>query len=281
MDNVIDILMITYNRPAYTSIALGRLLDTCDDSMRVWVWQNGDDMETINIVNSFREHPHFYRFHHSSENKKLNEPTNWLWTNSDADFFTKVDDDCIMPYGWADTLRKAHQDVPEFGILGCWRFPDEDFRPNLAKKKIQTFPGGHQIMRNCWIEGSGYLMKRECFDQMGPLKTGDTFTGYCIRLACRGYIHGWYYPFLYQEHLDDPRCPDSLLKTDADMEKWAPLSAINNGVTTVQAWQAQLKRSAILLQRAPYDPKYYTGWRKSVKQIKGRFKRMIKIKTQW
>ena len=273
--------MITYNRPRYTQLSLGRLFETCSDNMRVWVWHNGNDKETINVVESFRDHPRFINYHHSPENKKLNEPTNWLWQNSDADFFTKVDDDCLMPYGWADALRKAHQDVPEFGILGCWRFPGEDFVPEWAHKKIKEFNGGHQIMRNCWVEGSGYLMKRECFEKVGPLKPNQTFTGHCIQVAKLGYVIGWYYPFLYQEHFDDPRSAKSLLKTDDDMQKWAPLSAINNGVVTIDAWQAQLKRSARHLQIASFDPKYYSGWRKLLKRVNGKIKRFTGIKQQW
>ena len=34
---IIDILMVTYNRLEYTQRSLPRLLDSCDESMRVWV----------------------------------------------------------------------------------------------------------------------------------------------------------------------------------------------------------------------------------------------------
>lgn len=33
-----DVLMITYNRAEYTRRALARLLDTADETMRIWVW---------------------------------------------------------------------------------------------------------------------------------------------------------------------------------------------------------------------------------------------------
>src|SRR5687768_3298587 len=135
----IDILMITYNRPEYTRLALTRLLETCDDGMRVWLWHNGIDQATLSIVQELSSSPRVHRFHHSAENKKLREPTNWAWTSSAGDFVCKVDDDCLMPYGWADRLRQAHADVPEFGIIGCWRFPDEDFAPEYAQRKIETF----------------------------------------------------------------------------------------------------------------------------------------------
>ena len=281
MKKSIDILMITYNRPDYTKLALGRLLETCDDNMRVWVWQNGNDKATVDVLKSFRPHPRFFKFNHSPENKKLTEPTNWLWKNSDATFFTKVDDDCIMPYGWADVLRKAHEDIPQLGVIGCWRFPIDDFVPDLARKKIKCFNGGHKIMLNCWIEGSGYLMKRECYEALCLLREDQSFTSYCIDLTRKGFIVGWYYPFLYQEHLDDPRCSRSLLKCNADMQRWAPLSAINNGVVTIDAWQAQLKRSALYLQKCPYEPKYFTGWRVFVKRFQNRLKKIVGLKSNW
>lgn len=281
MQQSIDILMITYNRAIYTQHALSRLLDTCNENMRVWVWHNGNDEDTLAVVKSFESHPALFKFHHSPENKKLTEPTNWAWSESKGDFLTKVDDDCLMPYGWAETLVAAHEANPQFGVIGCWRFPDEDFVPEIANKKIQRFNGDHQIMRNCWIEGSGYLMKRECFNKQGPLQEGQSFPAYCLALARKGYINGWYYPFLYQDHFDDPRSPFSQLKSDADMQKWSPLSALKNGVTTVDQWQAQLQRSALLLQKAPYDIKYYSGWRNFAKKVKNRVNRMLGRKGLW
>ena len=277
----IDILMITYNRAEYTRLALARLLETCDEQMRVWVWHNGSDEETLRVVESLSQHPRMYRFTQSHENMKLNAPTNWLWENAEGAFLSKVDDDCLMPHGWADSLRSAHHDNPDFGVLGCWRFPEEDFVPEMAFKKIQEFHGGHRLMRNCWIEGSGYLMKRQCVEKSGALPLSDSFPRYCIGLAQQGWIHGWYYPFLYQEHFDDPRSPHSLLKSDSDIRNWAPLSAVNNGVRTVAEWQDQLRRSARLLQRAPYDPRFYSGWRRQLKRVRGRVKRAFGYKRQW
>ena len=278
-ENSIDILMITYNRPKYTEISLKRLLDTCNENMRVWVWHNGENQKTLEIVNTFRNHPNFFKFYHSIENKKLNIPTNWMWENSKGDFLTKVDDDCLMPYGWAETLVETHNANPSFGVIGCWRFPEDDFQPNNAHKKIIEYNGGHKIMRNCWIEGSGYLMKRECYNKLGNLKV--SFSEYCIQLANIGFINGWYYPFLYQEHFDDPRSQHTLLKEDKDILQYAPLSAIKNGVTSICAWQSQLIRSAIFLQKASYNPKYYSGWRKKLKGLRIKAKRLIGIKQQW
>src|SRR5262249_24933662 len=128
-DRSVDVLMITYNRPEYTRLSLQRLLDSCSEDARVWVWHNGADADTLGVVEALRGHPRFCRFHHSPENRKLREPTNWLWSQATGLYLSKVDDDCLVPDGWIEKLRCAHEDVPEFGVIGCWRFEDEDFVP--------------------------------------------------------------------------------------------------------------------------------------------------------
>lgn len=277
----VDILMITYNRPHYTRLALGRLLDSCDESMRVWLWHNGNDGPTLEVVQELAGHPRVHRFHHSAENKKLREPTNWLWAGAEGAYLSKVDDDCLLPDAWATTLRRAHEDVPELGVIGSWRFDDEDFVPHLARRKIQRFRGGHRILRNLWIEGSGYLMKRACLDRNGPLREGESFTQYCIRLAKAGFMHGWYYPFIRQEHMDDPRAPHSLLKTDADLQKYLPLSARNNGVTVLADWQAQLRRSARLVQESSIDLRMHAWWRVRLNSLRLRLRGLAGTRNQW
>jgi len=270
----VDVLMITYNRPAYTRLALSELLKRSGPSTRVWVWQNGDDPETLSVVEDFR--PQLFRYHHSRENARLTKPTNWLFENARGAFLSKVDDDCIVPEQWDRKLAQAHVDEPRFGVVGCWRFPDEDFIPELANRKIRTFSGGHRLLVNMWVEGSGYLMKRACVERLGLLQEGRSFPDYCIRIGRLGWVNGWMYPFLYQEHMDDPRAEHSVLRTDADLVHRLPLSASRNGVQTLEAWVAQLKRSARLVQSAPMDPAYWSPMRRRVRSA---FKNLIRVIT--
>jgi len=268
MSAKIDILMITHDRPYYTRLALERLLETCDDNMRVWLWHNGEHEETLALVRSFRVHPNVYRFHHSKENKKLNEPTNWLWSESDATYVSKVDDDCLVPAEWTRTLVRAHEDVPEFGVLGCWRFREEDFFPELAQKKIREFAGGHRILQNNWIEGSGYLMKRACVDSLGLLDRDESFPQRCGRLAGAGWVHGWYFPFLYQEHMDDPRSPYCALKADEDLRRQMPLTAETFAITTLEDRVEQIRASARSCQTSSIHPRAHVGWRKMSRRLR-------------
>lgn len=272
---MIDILMITYNRPAYTALSLGRLLETCDETMRVWIWHNGEHRETLDAVKGFLSDPHVYQFHHSAENVKLTIPTNWFWKEADGEFLSKVDDDCLLPNGWAQTLRSAHESHEGFGVLGCWRFLEEDFVPELANRKIREFPGGHQILENFWVQGSGYLMKRRCVEKQGLLRPGQSFTGYCIDLALGGYTNGWYYPFIREEHLDDPRSHLSALKHEQEFQERPPLSATRTGARTIEEWQDQIRQEARSVQAASVDPAHYVGWRKQLRRLRRLFQRYL------
>ena len=277
-----DVLMITYNRPSYTRLALSELLARCDESMRVWVWHNGQDAATLEVVREFQGHPRLYRFHHSEENLRLTAPTNWLWENATGAYLSKVDDDCIVPHDWGAKLRAMHEDEERFGIIGCWRFQEEDFVPELAERKIRTFGGGHRLLVNLWVEGSGYLMKRACLERFGPLAEGQSFTDYCIEVGRAGWINGWAYPFLYQEHMDDPRAEHTGLKSDADLETFLPLSAKRNGVQSIAEWQSQLRRSARIVQEASPDPAYWSPARRKLRNIAGRLRRALTgSKRQW
>jgi GT2 family glycosyltransferase len=274
----VDTLMITYNRPRYTALSLPRLLETCDEHCRVWVWHNGDDAATLDVVRAHEDHPRFHRLHHSPENLKLREPTNWFWSHADGALLGKVDDDCLMPDGWIQTLRRAHADVPEFGVIGCWLFREEDVVPELAKRKIRAFPGGHQLMVNCWLGGSGYLMKRACYDQLGPLRAKQGFTTYCLQLARRGWTHGWYYPLLYMDHMDDPRSPHTVFKTEADYQQHRGLTAANRGIDTLAQFQARQAEAALELQQATPDIRYHVGWRAWLRRARHRLGRISRVR---
>lgn len=268
-----DILMITYRSAGYLHLSLPRLLETLGEDDRVWLWHNGDDEATLAALRDYTTDPRVARFHHSRENVRLRQPTNWLWQESDADFVSKVDDDCLVSPGWLDTFASAHRDIPGLGVVGSWRHWPDEFRPELANRKIQSFPGGHQLMRNPWVQGSGYLLRRELAVGAGLLGENESFTEFCIRLARDGAINGYYFPFIAEEHMDDPRSPNTLIRTDADLAERLPLSAQRNGVHTVEQWTEQLRRSAVVLQQAPYEMKYYRGWRAKLRRLRDRVQR--------
>lgn len=268
----LDVLMITYNRPAYTRLALSRLLETCDASCRVWLWQNGSDHATIDVVASYLRHPRVHHYFHSPVNRMLRDPTNWFLESTQGEFLAKVDDDCLMPDGWHQRLREVHAAVPKAGILGSWPFRGEDLRPDLiARKTVRS--GGIAIMKNPWVGGSGYLMKRECVDQCGPLRPTEGFTSYCIRVAKSGWTNGWPIPFIEMDHMDDPRSEHTVFQDDAKVLAHRGITAEQRGIQTLAQLSARVKAAALELQTCSPHWHDYIGWRARARRAMRRFGR--------
>jgi hypothetical protein len=237
--------------------------------MRVWIWHNGDDPETLAVIRKLFDHPRIHTFHHSLENKMLRKPTNWFWERATGDFLSKVDDDCLMPAGWGQTLRQAHADAPRFGVIGCWMFREEDFMPDVAGRKLGCF-GGHQLLQNLWVGGSGYVMKRECVQRQGLLHEGESFPQWCIRLGAAGYINGWYYPFLYQDHMDDPRSEHTMMRTEEDFLQHPNLSSRRFGTPSLEAFRKRAHLAAVEVQQASINPRDYIGWTARLRRLQNR-----------
>jgi hypothetical protein len=256
---VIKVLMITHNRPEYVRLSLERLCGPALKDLTVTIWDNGSDRETRDIVKQYEGHKRVEQVVYNKKNELLRVPTNWFWEkNPDADLLGKVDDDCLVPENWTDVLEEAHKEIPQAGIVACWHFLPQDFQYQLAKNKIQSF-GRHQIMRNCWVGGSGYLMKRSVLGKNGLLRPQETFTDYCIRAAAAGFVNGWYYPLLCQEHMDDPRTLHTAIRSEDDFRRLVPLSARTFGITTREQWIQRMVVSSRRLQEYSIDPYDFIG----------------------
>lgn len=281
----IDILMITYNRPEYVRLTLPNLLATCTPDARVWVWHNHADddsnQQILELVDELRGHPRLHRFHHSAVNTGLREPTNWLWREATGDYLSKVDDDCLQDPDWLHILRGAHDDVPEFGVIGAWRFPDEDVDEKLMSPKLASYAHGHRLLRNHWVQGSGYLVKREVIRHAGPLAEGESFTRWCLRTARIGWVNGWYHPFVREDHMDDPRSPNTIYHTDEELMARRPLSAKNTGVRTIAEWTEHMRHAARQVQAAPLDLREYEGWRQRKQSMTRRIRWALTGRAPW
>lgn len=277
----IDILLITYNRPEYVRLSLPRLLETATADTRIWLWHNGTDRETLAAVQEHRNHPRLHRFHHDPGNPGLREPTNWLFREAGGDHLSKVDDDCLEEPGWLETLRRAHEDVPQFGVIGAWRFPDCDLDPELSAPKMADYPHGHTLLRNHWVQGSGFLVKRAVVRQLGPLRPGESFTRWCLRAARAGWINGWYHPFIPEDHMDDPRSAHTIYRTDADLRARRPLTAREVGAATIAEWTAEMVHSARTVQGASLDLDDYFGWRLKRYNLGRRLRRALTGRAPW
>jgi len=272
--------MITYRRPQYVQLSLGSLLEHCPADSRIWVWHNGDHQETLDVVESFRGHPRLFAYRHSPVNVGLHAPINWLWTEARGDFLSKVDDDCVLEPDWLDRLSAALAAYDRFGVLGSWRFQPEDYREDLARAKLQTY-AGQTVLRNHWVQGSGFLFRRELLRSVGVLLPDETFTRWCMRVARADYVNGWLFPFVHEDHMDDPRSPNTLYTSDEAFRALRPLSAYATGVDSVADWLKQTRHDALDVQSASLDLRRYFGWRFRRKNIARRARKMLTGRSPW
>lgn len=260
----IDLIYIVYNRLPYVKLTLPTLLEDPTEEFSLTIWDNGSTDGTREYLSSV-EDPRIVRKVFPDENAYLHGAVNDLVSKTSADLIGMVFDDILVTPRWTRPLSRAHADVPEFGLIGSWHFPAEDFDYELAKHKIQKF-GQHQVIRTVSTGVGGGLVKVKAMRECGPLESSRT-TYYWVQMALRGYVNGYYFPLIPADHLDDPRSPHSRIKSEEDFQREPPTTAICNGYNSMDEWVESLRKDALIIQTASFDPRNYVGWRAKIRRL--------------
>lgn len=271
----VAIVLVTHNRLEYTRLALASLLADAAEEFSLTIWDNASTDGTQEYLESVDD-PRIKEKIFSKENIGQTGAMNYAWSKTNVELVGKLDNDCLVTPGWTRIFAKAHQDIPELGAVAMWHFFDEDFDYERAKFKIQKF-NGHIIFRHPWVCGSGFIMKRTTYKEQGPWKAGCDVatTYYFIRMALAGYINGWYYPFILQEHMDDPKSSYCLIKDEESFRRYKKItfglkSSRYEDIEGRLKWRDEIVRN---LLDDPYEPSYYIGWRSKLRGIKRRMSR--------
>lgn len=262
---MIDLVFITFNRLGYTKLALDSVLADPAERFSLTIWDNASTDGTAEYLKNEVSDPRIADIVLSRENVGQTAAVNQVWARSKADLLSKLDNDCLMTPGWTRILAQAHADIPELGAVACWHYFPDDFDYGRARHKIQRF-GNHQILRHPSICGTGFLIKRETFKRFGPMP-GKATTQYWLQMASAGYVNGFYYPLVHQEHMDDPKSKHSMLK---DEESYQAAKAVTFSIncpgleTLADRWRTRQEILSTILEDT-WNPKYYTGWRARVR----------------
>lgn len=265
---MIDFAFITHNRLAYTKLSLASVLSDPTEEFALTIWDNGSTDGTVEYLQNEVNDPRIRDIVLSKENVGQTAAVNEIWGRSKADLLGKLDNDCLMTPGWTRTLAQAHADIAELGVVACWHFAVEDFDYERAKHKIQAF-GRHRIFRHPWTCGTGLLIKREMYERMGPIKDRMT-TQYWLKMAAAGYINGFYYPLICQEHMDDPKSRHCQTNTEEGLREHASVTASLQvrqfkNVGASLRWRQEIIRN---LLDDPYEARYYLGWRRRWRRLR-------------
>ena len=268
----IDLVFITCNRLAYTKPALASVLADKTEEFSLTIYDNCSTDGTVEYLRSAVNDPRIADIIFSKENKGQTAAVNEVWSRSKADLVGKLDNDCLVTPGWTRKLAEAHAEIDKLGVVACWHFFEDDFDFERARHKIETF-GRHRILRHPWTCGTGVLIKLDVYARVGPI-TANAMTGYWLRMASAGYINGFYYPLILQEHMDDPKSPHSMFSRvsfeeayrDSYGYRWA-------GITDMKRYMESRQQALDNLLDGSYEASSYTGWRgkwnRTVRRMKG------------
>ena len=265
----IDLVLITFNRLEYTKLALGSVLSDPREEFSLTIWDNGSTDGTVEYLKNEVDDPRIADIVFSKKNLGQTTAVNQVWGRSKADLLGKLDNDCLVTPRWSRKLAEAHNDIDNLGVIACWHYPLDEFDEDAAREagKIQRF-GKHQILRHPWTCGTGLLIKRDTFRKFGPIP-GNATTRYWVKVASAGYINGYYYPLIHQEHMDDPKSSHCMLTDDEAIRRLRDTTFVlreNNISNMEERWK---RRKYVLenLNRGPWEAKYYVGWRKRLRQL--------------
>jgi glycosyltransferase involved in cell wall biosynthesis len=260
--------MPTHNRFEYTQKAIQRLLENQNEEFELYLWDNASNDDTAEYLMSLND-PRIKEVYISKTNEGQTGAMNWAWSRTSTELVGKIDNDCLATPGWTYKFALAHKDIPMLGTLAMWHFPHKEFNEKLAEKKIQTF-GSHQIFRHPWTCGSGFIIKRKVFLKMGNWISGSHVgtTDYFLKMARAGYINGWYYPLVLQEHMDDPESEYSFFHTKQfDMAYSNSYGYNYAGIRNMQKYLEARKQIIDNLMTAPFDVRYYHPMRQRFRRI--------------
>lgn len=266
----IHLLMITYNRLEYTRRSLWRLLSNPGEEFVLTLWDNGSTDGTKDYLKTITDR-RIIDIVFSDENKGQTYVTNKIWSETSAELVGKVDNDCLVTPGWTQILSRAHLDLSKLGVVGCWHFPEEDFDYERAKHKIQTFCG-HQIFRHPWVDGSALMVKRSTYMDYAPCTEQDYLSGFWIKLAMAGYVNGFYFPLVYQEHMDDPKSKYCIFndQDSYDEAKKVTYCIKRHRLDSLDDFMRWRQKVLDNLLDDPWEAKYYVGWRGKMRRLKER-----------
>jgi GT2 family glycosyltransferase len=267
----IELVFISHNRLEYTKLALESVLADASEEFSLTIWDNASSDGTAEFLSSEVNDSRISDIVLSKQNVGQIAAVNTIWGRSNADLLGKLDNDCLVTPGWTRMLCRAHSDIPKLGVVACWNFFPEEFDYERAKNKIQTF-GKHRILRHPWTCGTGFLMKRDTYLRFGPVREKST-TRYWLELALAGYINGFYYPLIYQEHMDDVRSKHSRINKMDFKEAYKYAPAVQDGqIKDLDHYNRLHKKIVENILTGPYEPKYYIGWRARLRRLTEKLK---------
>lgn len=204
----VEILYITCGRLEYTKKSLPSVVENAGMDFSLCIYDNGSDDGTKEFLSDFvKQYKNKIEINFLNENKGISHVTNMFWEKSTAKIIGKIDNDMLMPKNWLRILYSAFISAKDIHILGpCTVFP-EDVDEELARKRARNVNGvmllQEEYIGGCYIADGNLLRKNRV--KINPQQYTSGWPELQVDLFSSGALIGILYPFVFVEHMDDPR----------------------------------------------------------------------------
>ncbi|OFW53223.1 MAG: hypothetical protein A2163_09755 [Actinobacteria bacterium RBG_13_35_12] len=160
-NDLIPILMITYNRLPYTKKAIKALLENTKNC-KISIFDNNSTDGTQEYLTSIKDERIILHF--NKENEGIIKPKNiFLDKYKNSKYVAFVDNDCIVPKGWLRALKAVMDKFPLLAVqLEHYVGLGWDFKKNIDwfKHLYHIDFNGHNLYLNNFVGGGGTLVRR-------------------------------------------------------------------------------------------------------------------------
>ena len=162
------LMMITYNRLAYTRLALEAVLKLDYPALDLVVWDNNSNDGTVEYLKARVGSLTQVRLVLSPTNRGVVYPMNAVWwSDHQADLVAKVDNDTLVPPDLIRRLAECHMQCKAFGVLSGFHFRKEG-EAIADEAKIVT-RDGVRVFRQPFVGGCAVMVRREVLEALGPI----------------------------------------------------------------------------------------------------------------
>jgi len=168
---VISICVVTHNQLSHTQKCLDAILNWTDVEFELTVCDSGSSDGTPEFLSNLAEQPQLpgkitkYEFVHFTENVGAAIAYNEAFSRSKSDVIIRIDNDVVVPYGWASRLLEVLGSDPQLGMLTTELVCDTETEIGVFSGRIQYVE--QPVWHDCGIGSWCIAMRREMFDQVG------------------------------------------------------------------------------------------------------------------
>jgi|GEM_PF-3387821 len=210
------LLLITYNRIAYTKHCLEALLGVDYPHLEIVIWDNASSDGTQKYLQEKTNGIVNLSLHLSNTNEGVIRPMNEVWSSHrSAEILAKLDNDTRVPTDWLRRLIPCHLASEKLGVLSGFHFREEGEK--IAKETDILTLKNQQVLKQMFVGGCAITIRRELFEKFAPIPEArpaadgpfldSGWTQFQQRLGDAGYFNGYPWPAVHVDHMEDTRSP--------------------------------------------------------------------------